>query len=119
MGDWKLGAIEARFADIIWQHAPLSTAELIRLAEAALNWKRTTTYTVLKRLCNRGIFQNQNGIVSVVVSKEEFYALQSEEYVRESFGGSLPAFLEAFTHRKKLSDEEIERLQQFIEQNRR
>lgn len=119
MSDWKLGVIEARFADIIWRHEPLSTAELVKLAETELNWKRTTMYTVLKRFCDRGIFQNQKGIVSAVISREKFYALQSEEFVKESFGGSLPAFLEAFTHRKKLSVEEIEQLQRLIDKNRR
>ena len=115
MGEWTLGAIESRFADIIWQRAPLSTTELVSLAETELNWKRTTTYTVLKRLCNRGIFQNQKGIVSVVISREKFYALKSEEFVKESFGGSLPAFLEAFIRRAQLSDEDIERIQQIID----
>lgn len=118
MNDWKLGAVESRFANIIWQHEPLTSAELVKLAEKELNWKRTTMYTVLKRLCDRGIFQNQKGTVSSLISREKFYALQSEEYVEESFNGSLPAFLVAFSTRKKLSKEDIDQLQKLIDQNR-
>lgn len=118
MNDLRLGAVEARFAEIIWQHEPLSSAELVRLAEQALRWKKSTTYTVLKRLCERGIFQNQGGTVSSVLSREDFFAMQSEQFVEETFSGSLPAFLAAFTTRKKLSDEEIRQLQRLIDQNR-
>jgi len=114
----KLGAVESRFADIIWQHEPLSSGELVKLAEEALNWKRTTTYTILKRLCERGLFQNQNGTVTSQISRDEFYALQSEKFVDETFDGSLPAFLAAFGSRKKLSAEEIDELQKVIERMR-
>ncbi len=115
MGEIKLGVVESRFADIIWQHEPLSSGELVRLAEKELNWKRTTTYTILKRLCERGIFQNDHSTVSSLISKEEFYALQSEKFVDETFDGSLPAFLTAFSKRKKLSDKEVDELRQVIE----
>ena len=118
MSDWKLGAVESRFADLIWQGEPMSSTQLVRRAEEALGWKKSTTYTVLKRLCQRGIFQNQDGVVTSLVSREEFYARQSEEFVEETFSGSLPAFLTAFTRRKKLSQEEIAQLQQLIEENR-
>lgn len=118
MSDWKLGAVESRFADLIWQGEPMSSTQLVRRAEEVLGWKKSTTYTVLKRLCQRGIFQNQDGVVTSLVSREEFYARQSEEFVEETFSGSLPAFLTAFTRRKKLSLEEIEQLQQLIDQNR-
>ena len=118
MSDWKLGAVESRFADLIWQGEPMTSTQLVRRAEEALGWKKSTTYTVLKRLCQRGIFQNQDGMVTSLVSKEEFYARQSEEFVEEAFSGSLPAFLAAFTSRKKLSREEIEQLQKLIEENR-
>lgn len=118
MGDWRLGTVEARFANIIWEHEPLTSAELIQLAEKELNWKRTTMYTVLKRLCDRGIFQNQKGTVSSLISREKFYALQSKEFVEESFGGSLPAFLTAFAAGKKLSETEIDLLQKLIDQSR-
>lgn len=118
MRELKLGAVESRFADIIWQHEPLTSGELVKLAEQALSWKRTTTYTILKRLCERGLFQNQNGTVTSQISREEFYALQSEKFVDETFDGSLPAFLAAFGSRKKLSAEEIDELQKVIERMR-
>ena len=119
MNELKLGLIETRFANIIWSHEPLSSGELAKLAEAELGWKRTTTYTVLKRLCDRGIFQNLQGIVSSILSKDEFYALQSEKFVEETFHGSLPAFLAAFGTRKKLSARELDELQHIIDDMRR
>ena len=118
MDETKLGAIESHFADIIWQHAPIASGELAKLALAELNWKRTTTYTVLKRLCERGLFKNEGGTVTSLISREEYYARHSEQYVEETFGGSLPAFLAAFGTRKKLSDEEIEELQKVIDSMR-
>ena len=117
MNDYSLGVIEAKFADIIWDNAPLKTSEMVKLAEAGLGWKRTTTYTVLKKLIDRGIFVNDDGTVRVLMTKEEFYARQSEEYVEQSFGGSLPGFLAAFTSRRKLSDREIEKIKRIIEEN--
>lgn len=118
MEDYILGTIESRFADIIWEHAPLTTSELIVLCEEALGWKRTTTYTVLKKLSDRGLFENQGGTVIVKISKQEFYARQSERYVDQSFQGSLPGFLTAFTSRRKLSEKEIQELQRIIDANR-
>lgn len=115
MAEYKLGEIEAIFADIIWNNAPLSSRRLTELAEERLNWKRTTTYTILKRLCDRGLFRNDAGKVTAVVSREEFYARQSERFVEETFQGSLPAFLAAFSSRKKLSDPEIDELQKLID----
>ena len=119
MDETKLGAIESRFADIIWQHAPLASGELAKLALAELNWKRTTTYTVLKRLCERGLFENQNGTIVALVSRDAFYARQSEKIVDESFSGSLPAFVAAFASRKKISEAELDELQAMIERMRR
>lgn len=118
MSEWTLGAVESRFADIIWKHGPLTSAELVRLAERELCWKKSTTYTVLKRLCDRGIFQNQKGIVSALISREDLFALRSEKFVEDTFDGSLPAFLAAFTTRKKLSEEEIDQLQKLIDRSR-
>lgn len=115
----RLGAIESRFADIVWEHAPLSTSELIKLCEAAFDWKRTTTYTVLKRLSERGIFKNDNGTVTILISKDEFYSMQSERVVKENFGGSLPAFISAFTSRQNLSDDEIAEIRAIIENMKR
>ncbi len=119
MADFKLGEVESVFADIIWSNEPLSSRRLAELAQERLNWKRTTTYTVLKRLCDRELFQNKDSIVTSLVSREEFYARQSEQFVEETFQGSLPAFLAAFGSRKKLSDAEIEELQKVIDAMRR
>ena len=119
MSELRMGAIESRFADMIWENEPVPSPELVKLAERELNWKKSTTYTVLKRLCERGIFQNQGGMVTSLLSRQDFYAVQSEKFVEETFSGSLPAFLTAFTTRKKLSEEEIAELQALIDQNRR
>ena len=118
MGEMKLGAIEARFADMIWQNEPVTSSQLVKLAQNELTWKKSTTYTVLKRLCDRGIFQNQKGTVTSLILKEAFYAAQSEKFVDDTFGGSLPAFVAAFSSRKKLSEREIDELQQLIEKMR-
>lgn len=114
MEDYRLGVVESKFADIIWAHAPLHSRELVQLCQQELNWKKPTTYTVLRKLCERGIFRNDGGTVSSVLSRDEFYALQSEKYVEESFQGSLPAFLAAFTQRNTLTSEEIAQLRQMI-----
>jgi len=115
MAEYKLGEVESIFADIIWNHEPLSSRRLAELAQERLGWKRTTTYTILKRLCDRGLFRNQEGTVTSLVSRQEFYARQSERFVEETFQGSLPAFLAAFGSRKKLSDSEIDELQKVID----
>lgn len=114
----KLGLIESQFADIIWKNEPLASGELVRICAEKLEWKKPTTYTVLRKLCNKGIFQNEDGIVSSRISKEDYYAMQSEEFVNETFAGSLPAFLAAFTSRQKLSEDEIKELQDLIDKNR-
>lgn len=115
MSELQMGAIESHFADIIWQHEPITTTELVKHSEEQLKWKKTTTYTVLKRLCEKGIFQNNKGTVTSRISRKEFYALQSEKFVDETFDGSLPAFLAAFTTRKSLKPEEVEELRRMIE----
>ncbi|MBP3702046.1 MAG: BlaI/MecI/CopY family transcriptional regulator [Lachnospiraceae bacterium] len=119
MPEAKLGPIESRFADIIWNHEPIPSGELAKLSGKELGWKRTTTYTILKRLCERDLFQNQGGIVTSLISREDFYAMQSEKFVEETFHGSLPAFFAAFSRRKTLSDAEMEELQQLIQSMRR
>lgn len=111
----KLGAIESRFADLVWSNEPLTTSQLIKLCEAEFSWKRTTTYTVLKRLSQAGIFQNIDGVVTSLLSRDEFYAKQSEAFVEETFQGSLPAFLAAFTSNKKLTKNDIEELERLID----
>ena len=115
MSNKKMGVLESRFADFIWNNEPVTSGQLVKMAEKELSWKSTTSYTVLKRLCERGIFQNKDGAVTSLISREEFYALQSEQFVEETFDGSLPAFLAAFGSRKKLSAEEIDALQKLIE----
>ena len=110
MSNKKMGALESRFADFIWNNEPVTSGQLVKMAEKELSWKSTTSYTVLKRLCERGIFQNKYGAVTSLISREEFYALQSEQFVEETFDGSLPAFLAAFGTRKKMTDAEIEEL---------
>ena len=116
--EYHLGEIETRFANLIWAHEPLSSAELVMLAEAELQWKKSTTYTVLRRLIEKGIFRNENGAVTSVLSRDELAAVQSEQFVDETFSGSLPLFLAAFARRKKLTDAEIDELQRFIDAHR-
>lgn len=118
MSDIRMGPAETQFAQIIWDNEPISSGQLSKIAEEKLTWKKTTSFTVLKRLCERGIFQNQKGIVTSQISREEFFARHSEQYVQENFGGSLPAFLTAFSTRTKLSDKEIEEMKQLIEKMR-
>ena len=115
MEELRLGMVEARFADIVWQNAPLSTKELVALCESELNWKRTTTYTVLKKLCDRGIFATENSTVTSMISRDEFYAIQSEKFVDDTFEGSLPAFIAAFASRKKPSKRELEEIRRMID----
>ncbi len=114
MNELQMGAVETKFAEIIWEHEPLSSSELAALSLERLGWKKSTTYTVLKRLCDKGIFQNSKGSVTSLISKQEFYSLQSERFVEENFGGSLPGFLAAFTKGKKLTAEEVQQLRKLI-----
>ncbi len=118
MPEYTMGEIEARFADLIWANEPVASGELVRLAQEALGWKKSTTYTVLRRLCERGIFQNAEGCVSSRLSRTDFYAAQSEEFVRSNFAGSLPAFVAAFSRRNRLTEDEIAALERIIAENR-
>ena len=111
----KLGAIESRFADIIWAEEPITTSELVKKSQQQFNWKRTTTYTVLKRLSDRGLFQNNGGVVTSLISRNDFYAKQSETFIEETFDGSLPAFLAAFTSNKRLSPQDVSELKKLID----
>ena len=115
MDELRLGVVEARFAQIVWEHAPLSTKELVSLCDKELNWKRTTTYTVLKKLCQRGLFHTEDSTVTVLISKEEFSAIQSEKFIEEAFSGSLPAFIAAFGSRKKPTPEDLEQIRHIID----
>lgn len=116
MEPYKLGEMEEKFAELIWKQEPVSSGELVKLCEEAFDWKKSTTYTMLKRLCERKIFENNGGIVSAKIKREEFHAMQGEELIDKSFGGSLPRFLAAFTRRNKLKTEEVEALQKLIDE---
>lgn len=115
MEQYKLGEMEQKFADLIWERAPASTGELTKLCETVFGWKRTTTYTMLRRLCERGIFANENGTVVVRTAREDFLGAKGEQFIEESFGGSLPRFLAAFSRRRKMGDKEIAELKKLIE----
>lgn len=114
MQDSKLGIMEKRFADLIWTHAPVSSGELVKLCATEFDWKKSTTYTMLKRLCERGLFENREGVIVTLISPEEYAAIRSEKLLEEDFGGSLPGFLTAFSRRKKLSSKDIEELKKLI-----
>ena len=118
MEQYKLGEMEQRFADLIWEHEPVRSRTLTELCAEVFNWKRTTTYTMLKRLCDRKLFQNNNGMVCALMSKDHFLAGRGEQFLNESFDGSLPQFIAAFTRRKKLSEKEICELQQLIDEHK-
>ena len=114
MPDIQLGVVESRFADMIWENEPVTSGDIVKMAEASLGWKKSTTFTVLRRLCEKGLFRNEKGTVTSVISKQDFYSMQSEQFIDEAFGGSLPAFLAAFTKRKKLTEAEIAELRRMV-----
>ena len=115
MAELQMGAVESQFADMIWEMEPVHSRELVRLAEEKLDWKKSTTYTVLKRLCDKGIFENNNCIVTSIIKRDEFFSMQSEQFVQDTFAGSLPAFLAAFTSRRgKLSKAEVDELRRMV-----
>ena len=111
----RLGAAENAFAQIVWDHAPLSSGDLVKLCREKLEWARSTTYTVLRRLCDKGLFKAENGTVSAVLSREDYLAVRSESFMESTFSGSLPAFIASFTAGKKLNREEAEELRRLIE----
>ena len=116
MAEIQLGIVESRFADMIWKNEPVSSSTLVKLAGEELQWKRTTVHTVLRRLCDKGLFQNDNGMVTSLVSSEQFFSMQSVQLVDTAFQGSFPAFLAGFTKNRTLSDEERELIRQLIDQ---
>ena len=118
MGDYKLADAEERFADIIWSREPVASSELVKICQQEMNWKKSTTYTVLKKLCEKGIFCNDNAVVRAVLSREDFYGMQSRKYVDDVFAGSLPKFLTAFCRGRRLSSKEAEEMQRFIDEYR-
>lgn len=115
MPEYTIGKMEMNFAQMIWEREPVRSGELVKLCEEQFGWKKSTTYTVLKRLCDRGLFINENGAVISLVSREEFLTRRSREFVGEAFGGSLPAFLLAFTRREKLSEKDIQELRKIVD----
>lgn len=119
MIDYELGEVQARFADLIWANEPVPSGDLVKLCQRELNWKKPTTYTVLRKLCEKGIFRNENGNVTSLISREDFYSAKSERFVAETFQGSLPAFVAAFMSRKTLTDGEAEELRRMIDAYRK
>lgn len=117
MKDYKLTESEEKFAEIIWQNEPLLSGDLVKLCQEEMNWKKSTTYTVLKKLCEKGIFQNNNSKVSALITKDKYYAKQSVRFVEDTFGGSLPKFLTAFISSKKLSKYQAEELKKLIDEH--
>jgi len=115
----KIFESEYRFCLILWEHEPVSTTELVKLCQERLEWKRTTTYTVIKRLGERGVLKNENGIVTSLVSKEAAQASEIDELVEKKFEGSIPAFVAAFTRHQKISDRELDEMQKMIDQIRK
>lgn len=118
MKEIELGDVQAVFADIIWAHEPIGSGELVKICERELSWKKPTTYTVLRKLCEKGLFKNENGVVTSLVSKEEFNASKSEKFVDDTYDGSLPAFIAAFMSHKKISASEIDEIQKMIDEYR-
>ena len=115
MQDYELGAVQREFAELIWAREPIGSGELVKLCSEKVEWKKSTTYTVLRKLCEKGIMKNEDGVVSSVVSREAFYAAKSGQFVDETFKGSLPAFIAAFASGKKLSRKEVDEIQQMID----
>lgn len=116
MGTVKIAEVEYKFVELIWAQEPIASGDLVRLCEKELNWKKSTTYTVLRRLCDRGVLRNDDAIVTSLISKEEYMGLCSEQFVEETFDGSLPQFLAAFMKRKKLNKKQINEIQQMIDE---
>ena len=116
MKEIELGDVQAAFADIIWSNEPIGSGELVKICERELHWKKPTTYTVLRKLCEKGLFRNEDGVVTSVISKEEFNASKSERFVKDTYEGSLPAFIAAFMSNKKISKSELDEIQKMIDE---
>ncbi len=119
MQDITMGAVEARFAALIWDNEPITAAELAKLADRELKWKKTTAYTALKRLCDKGIFRNDSGTVTSLLSRREYQARQSRRFLEDHCGGSLPAFIAAFTSRGDLSRADLEEIRKMLDEYER
>lgn len=119
MSDMELGAVQAEFAELIWDREPIGSGELVKFCNEKFEWKKSTTYTVLKKLCEKGLFKNEDGVVTSVLSREDYYSRKSEQFVKETFHGSLPAFIAAFASGKKLTEREVDEIQDMIDQFRK
>ena len=119
MSDMELGAVQAEFAELIWEREPIGSGELVKLCNEKFDWKKSTTYTVLKKLCEKGLFKNEDGVVTSVLSREEYYSRRSGQFVKETFRGSLPAFIAAFASGNKLTEREVDEIQNMIDQFRK
>ena len=119
MKNIELAAVQERFADIVWENEPIASGDLVKVCEKELNWKKPTTYTVLRKLCEKGLLQNVDGIVSSLVSRKEFYSAKSEQIIEDSYKGSLPAFIAAFTSRRELTGDEVDEIQRMIDEYRK
>lgn len=115
MDDLRIGVVETRFAELVWANEPMSSGDLVKLCAKELEWKKSTTYTVLKKLCDKGIFQNVNGVVTSILSQKEFQSRQSKRFVEDTFSGSLPAFIAAFAENNGLSDRDISEIRKMID----
>ncbi|MBR4732499.1 MAG: BlaI/MecI/CopY family transcriptional regulator [Lachnospiraceae bacterium] len=117
--EFEIGAVQEKFMDLIWKNEPLGSGELVKHCEKELNWKKPTTYTVLRRLCEKGLLQNQNGEVTSLISRDTYYSAKSERVVEDSYEGSLPAFVAAFLSRGKITKKEADEIQKMIEDYRK
>ena len=111
----ELGAAQERFADIVWANEPVNSGELVKICEKELSWNKSTTYTVLRMLCQKGLFKNEHYTVTAQVSKDEYYAMKSEKVVNDSYKGSLPSFIAAFTSKREMTSEEVDEIQKMID----
>ena len=116
MIDMELGVVQERFADLVWANEPVASGELVKICEKELEWKKSTTYTVLRKLCEKGLFKNEDGTVTSLISKDEFYSAKSKQIVEDSYSGSLPAFIAAFISNKKLTAKEADEIQKMIDE---
>ena len=119
MSEIELGSVQERFADIVWANEPIGSGELVKICEKELNWRKPTTYTVLRKLCEKGLFENRDGIVRSLISRNDFYSAKSRQIVEDSYHGSLPAFIAAFISRSDLTAEAAEEIQKMIDSFRR
>ena len=118
MDKYKLGLMETKFANLIWDNAPIKSGDLVKLCEKEFEWKKSTTHTMLRRLCQRDIFANENGTVKPKINKQEFQSMQTEFFIKENFNNSLPNFITAFVRSRKLSEKEIYELEKIINKNK-